>query len=64
MNLFKGTPQQLNLYKFSLKGKLMVGVKVIVRYFKQGTNKEKLWEQRKTGQFWKGTRTPLHWETI
>ena len=33
--------------------------KVVSRYAKQGTKKEKLWEHGNTGQFWKGTGTSL-----
>ena len=35
---------------------------VVSRYFIQGANQEKVWENKNTGQFWKGTkgtRTPL-----
>lgn len=39
VDLFWGTREQLNLYKFSLRGVLMVGT-VVGRYVKQGRNNE------------------------
>lgn len=39
VDLFLGTWEQVNLYKFSLRGMLMVG-KVVGRYVKHGRNNE------------------------
>ena len=33
-------------------------VQVVGRYVKQEINKEQLWENRNTGQFWKGKSIP------
>lgn len=56
--MFQGKWEQLNLYKFSLKGDVDGEGRGVSRYDEQGRYKENLTEHENTGQFWKGKRTP------